>query len=612
MASQDEIKQLLAQQQQLAKQKDQLSKTFSDLGSSLSQWMQQQSQLTEALLKTLSASDAEPDVTEKPAQPEKPKTQSLYSPQAQTAGSKPKPKAEQPTAVKSQREEGWEVALGMKWFSRLGIVALLIGFALLLNYSFAFFGKELKLMTAVAVAIGLFFGGPKLKQSMNILGLMLEVGGISIGYLTLFAMCFIPELTVIPTSTGIGWLLLLGYSAGIVALSYKRNSEWLATIAYGYAFFSTSYVTTVQVGYVSNLIILMSSLILTGYKPNWRFLSGILLFVGWLAGFYWYDFAASHSQTISNVTAGQSYAWILTLAYLTSGILSPSKGSALRTVFSIFAGYTLLCLYWHSGLFHLTSAIPADSFLAKHASLEWLMTLTTLAFWIVGQKLNQANNQENQAALLASWTLFLGFATCLEFTGRTTVLFLMLQALVSGLMARFKCTEKNFTYYWLLILSYTLATIATMMLMGMVWWPQNYLPTFLTTVACLGSIFILEYFSWRNNSNRVSLSTIVLTLTLLFYDVYWLLCLPSQYEAIAFSMAGFLMLAIGFIFKIKRIRVCGITQLGIALMHLVVYDLANLPTLFKIITFMLLGVGLLGASYGYGLMLKQLQKSTKE
>lgn len=71
----------------------------------------------------------------------------------------------------------WELTLGIKWFSRIGIIALLIGVALGLNCAMPYVSSEVKLMLGGLSALGLFALGTKLHEKMTLLGRVLQAGG---------------------------------------------------------------------------------------------------------------------------------------------------------------------------------------------------------------------------------------------------------------------------------------------------------------------------------------------------------------------------------------------------------------------------------------------------
>ena len=90
--------------------------------------------------------------------------------------------------------ENFEFNLGIKWLSRIGIAALLIGLVMALGYSFPHFTNWMKILTGFVLSVSFFGIGTKLFEKAPILSRILQGGGVSVGYLSLFAMFFIPDV----------------------------------------------------------------------------------------------------------------------------------------------------------------------------------------------------------------------------------------------------------------------------------------------------------------------------------------------------------------------------------------------------------------------------------
>jgi uncharacterized membrane protein len=75
--------------------------------------------------------------------------------------------------------------------------------------------------------------------------------------------------------------------------------------------------------------------------------------------------------------------------------------------------------------------------------------------------------------------------------------------------------------------------------------------------------------------------------------------LEPNWISLTLGVLGVLFILIGFAGQEKVERTGGLVLLGVTLLRVVFYDLAGLPIIFKIITFIILGVLFIGVSYIY-------------
>ena len=147
-------------------------------------------------------------------------------------------KEEKPTQTeKKERRKKWtenfEQALGGQWFNKLGILAVVVGIALLIGYSFKYLGPGIKISIGYAFGIGLLIFGTYLekKKDISIYGKTLIGGGWAINYFTTFAMHHIPAVRLIESPV-LGMSLLLAVSAVTVAHIYRYRSQIATAFSY--------------------------------------------------------------------------------------------------------------------------------------------------------------------------------------------------------------------------------------------------------------------------------------------------------------------------------------------------------------------------------------------
>ncbi len=67
----------------------------------------------------------------------------------------------------------------------------------------------------------------------------------------------------------------------------------------------------------------------------------------------------------------------------------------------------------------------------------------------------------------------------------------------------------------------------------------------------------------------------------------------------AWGAEGLVLLAVGFPLRDRTLRLSGLTLFMVCILKLFVYDLRNLETLYRILSFIVLGVILVGVSWAY-------------
>ena len=97
------------------------------------------------------------------------------------------------------------------------------------------------------------------------------------------------------------------------------------------------------------------------------------------------------------------------------------------------------------------------------------------------------------------------------------------------------------------------------------------------------------------------LGTVLLTV-LLFYEV------SGVYLTVAWSVTGTVLLVLGFPLRERVLRLSGLVLLAVSVLRVFVYDFRNLETLSRIVSFIVLGLLLLAASWVYTRFREQLQR----
>ncbi|MGB2630873.1 MAG: DUF2339 domain-containing protein [Candidatus Omnitrophota bacterium] len=179
------------------------------------------------------------------------------------------PKPAKPVKEKKKFGEGFEIALAIKWFNKLGLLAVVVGIALLISYSFQFLTPALKILIGYAsggimIALGTYL---EKKKNLSAFGMTIAGGGWAIIYFTTFAMCFMPIVQLIKNPL-LGMVLLLGVSVGTVAHIYKYRSQIATAFSY-LLIFITLMVAPPTIYSLIAIVFAAASFLFFVYKMKW-------------------------------------------------------------------------------------------------------------------------------------------------------------------------------------------------------------------------------------------------------------------------------------------------------------------------------------------------------
>ncbi|MEO7734286.1 MAG: DUF2339 domain-containing protein, partial [Kofleriaceae bacterium] len=123
-----------------------------------------------------------------------------------------------------------EAKLGTYWLSRIGIVSLITGAALLIVTYFGSLGPLVRVGVGYAMAALVVWIGRRLARTHKTFGEIVFGGGLAIGYFATYALHFVRALRVVD-SEPIGVALVAISITAIVAIAHRMRSETVAGIA---------------------------------------------------------------------------------------------------------------------------------------------------------------------------------------------------------------------------------------------------------------------------------------------------------------------------------------------------------------------------------------------
>ena len=202
-----------------------------------------------------------------------------------------------PVPVAAAPKEDLESRIGAHWLNRIGIVAVLIGVSYFLKYAFEndWIGPGGRVAIGLIAGIGVIFWSERFRaRNYRVFSYSLKAVGIGVLYLSLWGAFQVYHLI---DSTPAFFAMAL-VTAATATLALRQDAEILAAFAIAGGFATPLLLSTNQnrelelFAYVT--VLDLGTLALTALKP-WRrlligsFVGTLLLYVGWYDAFYHQD-----------------------------------------------------------------------------------------------------------------------------------------------------------------------------------------------------------------------------------------------------------------------------------------------------------------------------------
>ncbi|MBX2860555.1 MAG: DUF2339 domain-containing protein [Vampirovibrio sp.] len=412
----------------------------------------------------------------------------------------------------------FELDLGTKWFSRMGIVALLVGIAMALAYTFPSFSNELKLFIGILTAFGLFFGGTKLHNGFPVLGRILQGGGIATGYLSLFAAFFIPDVQLFQSQVA-GLSVLFVYVGFSLWLSHKLSSEAVSVLSLVFGYFTAVYAESAGTAFATTAILSLATVGTARLHPTWQLLPKVNLIGALWTYSHWYRQADDDS--ISKLYLIYTYC----LFHIVS-LFRANQGDVLLNLMNTLGFYVFY-----------KSTQPE---IMPNGALEFaLMAIQFLSLLLLHRLFPQPANKDVHYSLLIIGLLFSGLGIFNYFDSENLPVLFSSYAFGLGFLAAKTSYRKILTVaaYTALILAYITLFFGQFLLSDF---------SLCTSITWITLVTIaLECFPLRKHFKGIRIF-------LLGVSLFMLLCifgakLPEQWRTISFIGTGFGLMAVGFI-----------------------------------------------------------------
>ncbi len=201
---------------------------------------------------------------------------------------------DKPNEKEDTESPSFEVLLGQKWILIVGIITMVFGIGYFLKYSFdkGWIGPAGRVSLAYLWGIGFLIGGSIFqRRNYKTFGLFLMGGGIAVLYFSAFAAFQIYEFFGQTSSFGI--MILVTLVSMVLSLSY--NEKWLAVLGVIGGFLTPVVLSTGQdnqIALMTYISVLNLGILGVAFYKRWNllnilgFIATYIIYTGWLLNHY--------------------------------------------------------------------------------------------------------------------------------------------------------------------------------------------------------------------------------------------------------------------------------------------------------------------------------------
>ncbi len=488
--------------------------------------------------------------------------------------------------------ETWESSLGTNWLTRSGVLLIVIGVVLFLGYAMTGMGPAGRVVVAAGAAVamlatGYYFEG---KGGWRPWSLAMIAGGFAVLYTTAYAAHSVPAAKIIANHT-VGAILQSAIAVAAIFAALRFSSQPAVMLAFLAAFTGVLSTDTEALRFLGCIPLTLAGIWLAE-RNKWDGLSWSVLFYTWMAAF------ATADKLPESKIWGQPGTWFVALLFSGFEIYRRTKEKAADQLpqwhLAWLAANAAACFAAHvtAGRHHGDAHV--FHILGLMALFGTVTSLARIALGVRREALSEA------LALCAA-----GLWVALDWLGPRDPLLAFVIVLALSMAA----------LYW-----NHLRPAAPLQIAGEV---------------VLGTASLLLLFVFPDSKKiasspltiRLALPQITLSMLCLFAAGRWfsatpwpswmalitlaeitLWTVPETIGTIVLALEAIAAVAAGLYLDRRPIRLGGLALFGFSVLKVFLYDLSELSTLPRIFSFIVLGVLLLGASWGYTRYRRELQK----
>ena len=501
-------------------------------------------------------------------------------------------------AEKAKSKEGLEERIGQFWFPKIGIVVLIVGFVFFLTLPLNELPVFLPALMGYILAAALFGLAKVWKESFSYLSGYLISGGFVLLYLTTMRLYYFGTENTIDSHLAI-IILLAAVTTVTLFVSVRRKSINFAILGITFGF-----VTAVlsDFSYIIFLMITVLSIIAVWFKLKyeWNFLLFYGMFLAYLTHLIWFvnnPFLGNTLQTVNepelNLLFILMYVVIFSCAYLFSQKDDEEDFiSASAALFNNSGGYGLFVL--------IALLISPASFSIYHFIAALIFLIIAIAYWV---------KRENKYSTFF-YAMFGYVALSVAITGQfaQTEYFIWLcwqSLLVVSTAVWFRSKYiilANFVIYLMIFFSYLVVAETS-----------GGISLSFGIVALLSARIL----NWKKDqlelkTEQMRNAYLLSALFIIPYSLHQIF--PSGYVSLSWIGVAILYYLLSVILANHKYRWMAIATFLLTVFYVFVIGITSTETIFKIVSFLVLGAALIIVSlvYSKNKSKKKVEKDDKK
>ncbi|MDI6733141.1 MAG: DUF2339 domain-containing protein [Planctomycetota bacterium] len=535
---------------------------------------------------------------------------------------------EEPAEQPRQQKEILDIEsrIGTKYFNWIGVIVLILGIAFFLKYAIdnQWVGETGRVIIGIIIGLGLIVGGhysAGKKYKIPAWGLM--AGGLAILYLSIYAGFGYYHL--IPQALAFAFMILVTITG--ITLSVRYDAKSLAVLALIGGFLTPVLMSTGkdnQIALFSYIVLLDIGILITAYFKKWRLLDYLAFVLTVIMFFGWYGRHYTEAKLFGTI-------FFLSVFFIIFAFLSFFHNIIHRKKTGF--GDLVMLLGTPSWYFGTSYGLLHHNYVPYMG----LYALLMVGIYLSLARLAQTRNKEDRYLIL----VLLGIAL--------TFLTLTVPIQLEHKWITIAWAVEASILVWLSFQTRSLATrIGGLLIVGLLLIRLMFIESanidygnfvvilnerFLTFIISLNSIFSITYLYFKHKDSlhpdEQRVLPVVLTILTILIG-FWIINMEtmSYYNysewgrsvesdrreglmqrtlSIGLTLYAFILVVIGIRGKISLIRWSSFILFAATIIKVLLYDLAELEPVYRITSFIVLGVILIAVSFLYQKFIKRIR-----
>lgn len=490
---------------------------------------------------------------------------------------------ENPFAIPTISSDALELNIGQFWFAKAGIFVLVIGFIFLLTFPYRNLPSAIPSLIGYFLVVTIFLFSHSLRKSFTLISHYFMGSGLVLLYFATLRLYFFSSRPAIG-SRSVELILLISVVLINLYISVRRKSVYLTGMSLG-----AGYITAIVSGQAYfiffSLVVLSALTVYFRLKYNWQYLLNFGITATYLTHFIWFinnPFLGNKIHLLSSPQLNLLFLLLYFAIFAFGNLLrniktAENSGVVTSTFLNCFAGY---------GLFLLISVTRFQEHLALYNFAASLLFLSvSIFFW-----LREKSRYSTFFYAILGYTA-LSVAIIARFHEPESLIWLCWQSLIvisTAIWFRSKfIIVANFAIYLLIFFAYLIfagKVGAVSLSFGIV---------------ALLSARIMNWQKHRLELQTEMMRNAYLIAAFFVFPYSFYHFVPESYISLSWMGVAVFYYIVSLILNNKKYRWMALLTLLLTVFYVFVIGIAKLEPVYRIVSFIVLGIMLLGISLIY-------------